>query len=565
MSRLSSRSLLAAAGAGLAAVCAAAPAQAVLYAPIGDECSLVRTPVSAPNGLALTDPLGYTIGMGPTASGGYATLWDGGSSALTADGWNGAAQLFVGAGESGTTLYSDTSAHGCSRSASGRQIDFAPTTVGGLTVQRSMLVPGADGVGVRILDAVRNPTSAPITTSVWVGDLRDGHGDAGLGSDSSTTIRATSSGDATVDDDDLWAVTTDTSTFLSDPALVHVWGGRDAATPASLVRFGAQPGTRPVDAPSGSLSPKQLGWAWQNVTIAPGETARFMSWEISRESASHAWSDQAPLAEQAADDLMDAPLSTLYQGLSAAQIATIRNWAPPAVDGGIAAVPGASAATATNLHAVGIDYGASELSSCGTGTLTWDFGDGGRDTGTLVSHHFAAGTAHVTLTIEGACGGSTTRSLTFAVAPAPSPTPTPAATATPTPTPTPAPDDSRLAADRAAPAAAPTPAPIVPTGPTLKLFGPPSVKTTTLASSHGLIVGVQASVDGTARLVLTGTGVKSVKTATLKAGVTSLVKVQLDPSARTAALALKTIRLRAKLTPVSGGDVVTDLQLKLRR
>ena len=130
-----------------------------------------------------------------------------------------------------------------------------------------------------------------------------------------------------------------------------------------------------------------------NLSIAPGETARFMSWEISRESASHAWSDQAPLAEQAADDLMDAPLSTLYQGLSPAQIATIRNWAPPAVDGGIAAVPGASAATATNLHAVGIDYGASALSSCGSGTLEWDFGDGGHDTGTLVSHRFAAGTA----------------------------------------------------------------------------------------------------------------------------------------------------------------------------
>ena len=100
---------------------------------------------------------------------------------------------------------------------------------------------------------------------------------------------------------------------------------------------------------------------------------------------------------------------TLYQGLSAAQIGTIRNWAPPAVDGGIAAVPGASAATATSLHAVGVDYGASQLSSCGTGTLTWDFGDGGHDTGTLVSHRFAAGTAHVTLTIDSACGGSTTR------------------------------------------------------------------------------------------------------------------------------------------------------------
>lgn len=559
------RRLLTALCAAVAAACAspATPALAAPpYVPLGDECELIGSPLFAPLGQALTDPAGFTVAMGAGSSGGYATLWDGGTGPLPADTWNGFGQLYVGATASNASAYTDGNAHGCARSVSGRSVDFATVTRGALQIRRSMLVPASTGSGVRIVDAVTNTSGAPVTTNVWVGDLLNGHAD-GVGSDGSTTIRATSSGDTTLSTADLWAVTTDqrqnTLADPSDPALAHVWGGPGAEHPIGVVRSGAQPGDVPLDNPNGTLAAKQLGWGWEQVTLAAGETARFLSWEIPRQAGSRSWVDQAPLAEQAAEDLLDAPLSNRYQGMSPAEIATVRNWAPPAVDGAIAPVTGATTTTDTALQATGVDFGADELAACTSGTVRWDFGDGATATGASVTHRFSAGTANVTLTIEGTCGGRTTRTLSFPVAtPTPSPTPTPAPT-NPLPTPTPEPGvpaDARDVGDRnAAP----------PAGPTLKLYGPPSVKTTTLASSHGLVVGVRASVEGEVRLVLTGTGVKSVKSAPVKANETTFVKVQLDRSARPVALTLKSIRLRAKLVPRGGGEIVENLFLKLRR
>lgn len=530
------------------------------YVPLGDECELIRSPLAAPIGQALTDPAGFTIAMGPGSGGGYATLWDGGTGPFPADTWNGFGQLYVGAAASNATAYTDGDAHGCARSAAGRSIDFATITRGSLQIRRSMLVPATTGSGVRIVDAVTNTSGSPVTTNVWVGDLLDGHAD-GVGSDGSTTIRATSTGDTTLSTADHWAVTTDerqnTVGDPSDPALAHVWGGPGAEHPISVVRSGAQAGDRPLDNPNGTLAAKQLGWGWEQVTLAAGETARFLSWEIPRQSGSRSWIDQAPLAEQAAEDLLDAPLSTRYQGMTPAEIATVRNWAPPAVDGAIAPVAGATSTADTTLQATGLEFGADELAACTTGSVQWDLGDGTTATGTTVTHRFAAGTANVTLTVKGDCGGRVTRTLSFPVAaPTPAPTLTPAP-GSPVPTPEPAPAvDTRDIGDRnAAP----------PAGPTLKLYGPPSVKTTTLASSHGLVVGVRASVAGEVRLVLTGTGVKSVKTATLEANQTTFVRVQLDRSARPIALKLSSIRLRAKLVPRGGGELVENLFLKLRR
>lgn len=570
MLRSASRLLLAALAALSVSSGAATPAQA--YSPVGDECTLVASPYFAPFGQALTDAAGFTIAVGPGSAGGYATLWDGGLG-LIGDTWNGWGQLYVGATASNANAYVDANDHGCSRSNAGRQIDFAQDHIGALDVRRSMYVPATGSTsGVRITDAVTNPTSAPVTTSVWVGDLLSGHGD-GVGSDGATTIRSTSSGDATLSAADHWAVTSDQLTVLADPAIAHVWGDDGATSPATLVRSGAQNSDKPIDNAAGTLAEKQLGWAWQNVTLAPGETARFVSWEIPAQATARSWSQNAPLAKTAAEALLAAPLATRYAGMSAAQIGTVRNWAPPAVDGGIAPVPGASTTADTTLRAVGLDFGDGDLAACSNGTLSWDLGDGAHATGATISHRFAAGTAHVSLTITGECGGSVTRSLSFnVVAPTPVPTPTPTPTTvpsdpdpapTPSITPAPAPaDDHQPVATQAADDEDDD---ATDDGPQLRLFGPPSVKTTTLASSHGLVVGVQATVDGDVRLVLTGTGVKSVKSATLKGGVTSFVKVQLDPSARPVALTLKSIRLRAKLTPRAGGDVVENLTLKLRR
>lgn len=514
----------------------------------------------------LTDAAGFKIGTSLGSDGsGYATLSEGGTGFLSSDTWMGFGQLYVGSAPSDAAAYVDPDPLGCSRRDAGRSVDFATVTRGALQIRRSMYVPPSTGSGVRIIDAVTNTSAAPLTTNVWVGDLLAGV-TGGVGSDDATTIRATSSGDATISTADHWAVTTDQrqNTLLdpSDPALAHVWGGPGAPSPITVVRSGAQAGDKPLDNPNAALMERQLGWGWEQVALAPGETARFLSWEIPQQAASRSWVDQAPLAQQAAEDLLAAPLSDRYAGLSPAEVATVRNWAPPAVDATIAPVSGATSTADTTLQATGIDFGAGQLSSCTTGALTWSFGDGTTATGATVTHRFAAGTANVTLTVEGACGGRATRSISFSVA-GPAPAPTPTTTPTPSnPLPTPiapeatAPGDGREVGDRSA-------AP--PAGPTLKLYGPPSVKTTTLASSHGLVVGVRASVDGEVRLVLTGTGVKSVKSAPVKANETTFVKVQLDRSARPVALTLKSIRLRAKLVPRGGGELIENLFLKLRR
>ncbi len=65
--------------------------------------------------------------------------------------------------------------------------------------------------------------------------------------------------------------------MYSSPALAHVWGGDDAAQSADLVRFGGA-GDVSVTDDSTPLAARQLGWAWRNITLQPGESASFLSW-----------------------------------------------------------------------------------------------------------------------------------------------------------------------------------------------------------------------------------------------------------------------------------------------
>lgn len=456
--------------------------------------------------------------------------------------WDHFGELAIG---SGREDYTATAVENCGGSTDGRELTYPVKVLDGVQVQRrifvaSSAVSGSRGHGVRFLDTVTNPGAAPVTTQVWVGDLSTVN-TGGLDSDDVANLRGTSSGDQALSTADRWAVTSDAKSptnsndllMYSSPALAHVWGGDDAPQSADLVRFGGA-GDLSVTDDSTPLEPRQLGWAWRNVTLQPGESASFLSWEIPAITDTHTYQTQSAAAADAAADLSTDP-ATLLQRLTPTQIKQIRNWEPPEVEGQIAPVTGASTGVDTVLTAREVDFGVG-VSQCNSGTYTWNFGDGATATGGVVSHRFAAGEAEVTLTIDSACGGRRVRTARFAVADAPAEQPTSPGT----------PQASE-------------PAP-------LRVFGPPSIQTTTLAGKGGLAVTVIATVDGTVRMVLTGRGVKSVTTVKVKAGQAQVVRVRLDRSARPAALKLSSIRLRSKLTPTGGGEETIDnLYLALKK
>jgi len=112
---------------------------------------------------------------------------------------------------------------------SGRAVRFATKTMSGLQVNRQVYSPSTTYSMARWLDTFYNPTSSPITAKVEV------YGN--LGSDSSTVIARTSSGDTTVTVADYWFVTDDSSDGLGtggDPAVLHYFWWSGGIKPHSL-------------------------------------------------------------------------------------------------------------------------------------------------------------------------------------------------------------------------------------------------------------------------------------------------------------------------------------------
>ena len=556
---------------GGAAVAPAAQAVSLgSYAPTGHECRLVPLIGGLVAGQALADPLGYVYDTGDMESG-YATLDEGTTQLLQVgtaadDAWDRFGALFVGSTQSEATRYTDPAQDsvGCNRELSSRQVAFKTVGLGRLDVTRRVFVSGTEGSGARLLDSVTNPTASPVVTNVYVGDLRDQNGGS-LGSDSTTRLTATSSSDTSISTADRWAVTSDGRTIGSDPALAHVWGGPDAEEPATIVRSGAQAGgTAAIDS-RGALDADQLGWGWENVALAPGETRSFLSWETMRASVDGKASTAAGFAATAAEAQSIAPLSRVYAGLTEAQIGGVRNWAKPDVDGSIEVTVGSSASD-TTISAADVDFGSSKLSACTGGTLDWDFGDGTTARGTGAKHRFAAGTAQVALTITSNCGAVAVRQVSFKVAAAPAPV-TPVTPVTPASTddgskpqqtlpettevPVPAP------AAPQAPQSEPAAALVVTSAPILTIDVAPKLTAKDLAK-RGVRTTLVANASGSARMVLSGGGLKIVKTKPLVAGTPMPAAMKLGPKDARRVKGLKTLQLRAKLTLADGTEVIAS-------
>lgn len=583
------------ASASLAIAAPAAHAVEPLYVPTGNECRLAPLVPGLVAGKALVDRLGYVYDTSD-ASLAYGALDEGESDEsilglFTSDAYDRFGALFVGSGQFESTRYRDPAddANGCATEAAGRQLALRPVDLGFLQVQRRVFVSGTTGSGVRLLDSVRNPTGAPVTTDVYVGDLRAAPSGT-LGSDWSTTVNTTSDGNTTLSPSDRWAVTTDGRTLLSDPAVAHVWGGPGADDDVDLVRSGAVPNTKAIDAAT-NLEVDQFGWGWTDVTVEPGETRSYLSWETFRGSADTKASTQAGLAATAAADLMTAPLSRVYEGLTAAQIGSVANWAKPAASATVLA-----GATKKNLDvtftATNVDFGSSKVGACTTGTLAWDFGDGARAVGNPVTHRFTAeGPTEVSLIVSGTCGGTSVSRKTvnvFAptveepvepelpVEPTTPTTPTDSISTTPVEPPSSAPADPVTATPKAAePAPAGASAPsgpaairgatkVAPAAAKLTLDVAPKLTASDLGK-RGVRPTVTATAPGTVRLVLSGGGLKIVKTKQVTPGVVTPAAMKLGRGDAARVRGLKLLQLRAKLTLENGNEVVVSRVISVGR
>jgi hypothetical protein len=207
----------------------------------------------------------------------------------------------------GADEYADAGADACSAEEGGQEVVYPAQTLDGLETSIKIFAsPSGEGLG-RWLVSLRNPGAAPVTTTYeWNGNL---------GSDGETFIVTTSSGDAAASTADRWSVSNDTdgdATFVpGDPVVGHIWDGLapGAAQTAGTVDFTNTDDDVTVEYP---------------ITVPPGATFVFLHVLVQRASNGSAIGDTAALA---------AGLPDVFAGMSAAELASLRNWVVPTCKG----------------------------------------------------------------------------------------------------------------------------------------------------------------------------------------------------------------------------------------
>ncbi|KYC44395.1 MAG: hypothetical protein APG12_00429 [Candidatus Methanofastidiosum methylothiophilum] len=140
--------------------------------------------------------------------------------------------------------------------AGGREYVFDKVTLSGLTVSRKFYFP-EDRNWVRCLEILYNPTGSPITVDVII--------KSNLGSDSSTRVVMTSSGDKIVDKNDYWSVSDDQ------------YGGHQKYDPSLAFNWDGPNGAKRVDSVEELMDTKDnLTYRWDKVTVNPGQTVVLM-------------------------------------------------------------------------------------------------------------------------------------------------------------------------------------------------------------------------------------------------------------------------------------------------
>jgi PKD domain len=251
--------------------------------------------------------------------------------------------------------------------------------------------------GARLLELVRNPGPAPVTTSVQVGDMASGVNKSDLGSDTTTAVRDSASGAPALDANDNWMVTSDNAVTDGDFALAHVFDGPGGADRHDFVALSGTD-AQPAD---------NLAYRWNNVAIAPGQTAAFISYEIQQAVPSASTTAEVSAASQQARNYQANPLGQIYASMSDAEIAAVRNWEKPKPGGAAIGAPAkVTDAKSATLSASAV---ASSLAGhCQGLAFAWNLGDGTTASGPTVTRRFAKGTRTVSLTASNSCGESTT-------------------------------------------------------------------------------------------------------------------------------------------------------------
>ena len=158
-------------------------------------------------------------------------LWDiqrdGNIQNGTADAYDGGHRLRV----NNTSFQSFTTGNA---EANGREVALGPQTIGNLRVTRKIFVP-MNAAFARFLEIIENTSATPEMATVRI--------DTNLGSDGSTQLVGTSSGDTMFTPVDDWIVTDDTN-GAGDPTITHVISGPNAhvepdavAAPTGLVNY----------------------------------------------------------------------------------------------------------------------------------------------------------------------------------------------------------------------------------------------------------------------------------------------------------------------------------------
>jgi Ca2+-binding RTX toxin-like protein len=212
--------------------------------------------------------------------------------------------------------YADAGANACSLEEGGQEVVYPEQTLGGLQASVKVYASSkAIGFG-RWLAILRNTGAAPVTTTYTFS--------GNLGSDGSTFIVTTSSGDAAASTADRWAVSNDTdgdpTLVPEDPVVGQIWDGLapGAAQTAGTVDFTNTNDQVTFDYP---------------ITVPPGGTFVFMHLVLQRASNGPAITDSGALA---------AGLPDAFVGMSAAELGALRNWALPSCKGKTATLFGTS-------------------------------------------------------------------------------------------------------------------------------------------------------------------------------------------------------------------------------
>jgi hypothetical protein len=193
--------------------------------------------------------------------------------------------------------------------AAGNEAVFAPVPVSGLVAQMELHAVSTQST-LRVLLKLTNPTTSTIAVPVeYVNNL---------GSDGSTQVIASSSGDLAFGTDDRWLITDDFSTVSGDPTNTTVVYGPDSppetTTAVSMTVFQAA-GTE------GTLARFDL-------EIAPGTQETLMFFQQLNPTATDAQTDVVQF------DTTPPPGHPLTEGMTPDEFATIVNW-----DYGVERVP----------------------------------------------------------------------------------------------------------------------------------------------------------------------------------------------------------------------------------